>query len=717
MWLALLALNASAADADRWLERRRSPKVKAYWGEQSAAARDWVGDEAVAQTAAWLQAWTEAQRPEPVLRDRRGGTTLWQVSRPIPGADDDFRVSAWESELWVQRAGEDFPGTLLPEEVDRSRHLCQAVLDPTGTAAFVGRRQAYDPEICGDKPTGCKVDLECEVDRVALDGDFDTRRVGSFVAAQFSGGPDGERALLVERKGRRSEVSLLDTDGSRTPLWTGRRWISVRWLEDDLVLGWSSSTAKGRRRSFRVWLGPPDDLEPFGRWPRWGPLWSGSVVGVHEDTVLATTDDRTDAPELVMLADDEFRATTVIADRIGMAMGPSRLHQGDLYTTWFRDGLATYERMDLEGTHQEVLDVGLATWARSYRAWDPTMTVLAGTPTAQRIYHVEDGELTLLLEQDLVPGVVFESVLATSEDGTEVPVSLLRPADLEPDGQAPVWLHAYGGFSNSVSPPYLSAQNALWLAAGGVVAVVHARGGVERGEPWHEQAILENLDRTYEDVEAAARWFVDEGFSDEGRIVLTGASNGGLTATATMVRDPDLFGALIPSAGVYDLVHGPRFGRWWPKEYGRRGKEEQMATRRRLSPVDARPPRVPAMLITTGERDPVVDPSHSYKLAKAWSELDGGPVLLHVTPYGSHGGKPTGKRVHDRSSSREASALELAFALKALGVALPPLPGTEPEPDAPVDEEADGPVEDDEAPVDDGVPDEDEAPADPVEED
>jgi len=671
MWLVLMAFTATAAEPDRWLERRKSPKVEAFWTERSETARQWIGEEAIDEVQTWLKAWGDAQQPPPTLSDRRGGTALWRVSRPITDAADDYRISAWQTDLYVQREDQAAPGTLLPESADHSRSVCQASLDPTGTVAFVGRRQAYSPEICGKRrKTGCKKDLECEVDRVTLDG-FETRRVGSFKRSRFSGGPDGQRALLVERVGRRAHLKMLDPSGATQTLMKSRRWITVRWLEEDVVVGWSTSTAKGKRRAFRVWLGPPDELEPFGKWPRWGPLWSGSVVGVHRDEVLARTDDVTEGAEVVRLADDAFDARTVVAHRTGMMMGPSRVHDDHLYTTFVRDGVATMDRMSIDGTTRKTLDLGPATQLYTLRAWDDQMTIYRRTPVERQMYDVVDGAITpheVVVEH---PGLVYQSSLANSVDGTEVAVSWLRRDDLEQDGEAPVWIYAYGGFSNSVGPPYVSASRALWLEAGGIVAVVHARGGRERGEPWHEDAILENLDRTYEDVEAAANFFVDQGWSARGRILLSGGSNGGLTAAATMVRDPGLFGALIPSSGVFDLVRGPKFGRWWPKEYGKRRKEEDLAFRTRLSPVHASPPTVPAMLVLTGERDPVVDPSHSYKLVNAWEEIEGGPTLLHVTPYGSHGAKPTGGRIHDRGSSREASALELAFALKAMGMAVP----------------------------------------------
>lgn len=293
-----------------------------------------------------------------------------------------------------------------------------------------------------------------------------------------------------------------------------------------------------------------------------------------------------------------------------------------------------------------------------------------------------DGGYTEMTSSRRAP-VVFESVLATSADGTSIPVSWARSPKLNLDANAPVWLRAYGGFGQSQSLRVGAAEE-IWLAAGGVLAVVHARGGAERGEEWHEQAMGENLGRTFEDVIAAAQWFVDAGWSRHGRIAVSGTSNGGLTAMASVAERPDLFGAGVSHSGVHDLVGGRSLeGGWWPAEYGRPGNADERRVMERYSPVARSPKSLPPILITTGREDPTVPPMHSHRLMNAWEGVAGGPVLIRVYPWTSHSmhlGRKAREEVSAEISLRDrdrAAAEELEFLLRSFDMKVLNLAGVE----------------------------------------
>jgi prolyl oligopeptidase len=125
-------------------------------------------------------------------------------------------------------------------------------------------------------------------------------------------------------------------------------------------------------------------------------------------------------------------------------------------------------------------------------------------------------------------------------------------------------------------------------------------------------------------------------------------------------------------------ARGPGFGRWWPAEYGRpRGRPAVQASLRALSPVHNLPAGpLPPLLITTGVEDDTVSPAHSYKLAAAWRDLPGGPVLLNVHPTRTH---PARRESRDLLSGTLPTrsltgARALAFALRAVGVTALPEP-------------------------------------------
>jgi len=70
--------------------------------------------------------------------------------------------------------------------------------------------------------------------------------------------------------------------------------------------------------------------------------------------------------------------------------------------------------------------------------------------------------------------------MATSRDGTKVPLTLVMRKGTRRDGANPVLLYGYGGYGISMAP-YFNERSRVWLDAGGVYAVANLRGGGELG--------------------------------------------------------------------------------------------------------------------------------------------------------------------------------------------------------------------------------------------
>ena len=78
---------------------------------------------------------------------------------------------------------------------------------------------------------------------------------------------------------------------------------------------------------------------------------------------------------------------------------------------------------------------------------------------------------------------------ATSKDGTQVPVNILRPASVNKPG--PLVLYGYGGYAINLTPRFRVANKSL-LEQGVTYAVANIRGGGEFGEAWHLAGNLTN---------------------------------------------------------------------------------------------------------------------------------------------------------------------------------------------------------------------------------
>src|SRR5437868_14315907 len=74
--------------------------------------------------------------------------------------------------------------------------------------------------------------------------------------------------------------------------------------------------------------------------------------------------------------------------------------------------------------------------------------------------------------------------MATSKDGTKVPVNIVMKKGTKLDGSNPVLLTGYGGYGISMQP-YFSQRRRVCLDAGGIFAVANGRAGGEFGEARH----------------------------------------------------------------------------------------------------------------------------------------------------------------------------------------------------------------------------------------
>ena len=255
------------------------------------------------------------------------------------------------------------------------------------------------------------------------------------------------------------------------------------------------------------------------------------------------------------------------------------------------------------------------------------------------------GDAALVTEQHFVP----------STDGAQVPVFVVRRADVKADGAAAAWLYGYGGFNIPITP-ICKTEWLVWLERGGVLAVANLRGGGEYGQAWHDAGRLANKQQVFDDAIAVAEWLQDEGWAGLGKVAIHGRSNGGLLAAACLTQRPDLFGAAVPEVGVLDMLRFEAFtiGWAWASDYGSVADEAQFRTLLAYSPLQRIVPgtEYPPTLITTGDHDDRVVPGHSFKFAAALQAAQGGdaPILIRVETSAGHGvGKPTDKLIEERA--------------------------------------------------------------------
>ncbi|HZI43247.1 MAG TPA: prolyl oligopeptidase family serine peptidase, partial [Gemmatimonadaceae bacterium] len=261
------------------------------------------------------------------------------------------------------------------------------------------------------------------------------------------------------------------------------------------------------------------------------------------------------------------------------------------------------------------------------------------------------------------------AVFATSKDGTRVPVFVTMKKGLALDGNNPAMLYGYGGFDIATTPGFRPDVLA-WLEQGGIWATASMRGGSEYGEAWHKAGMFERKQNVFDDFIAAAEFLVKQGYSSPSKLGIMGGSNGGLLVGAVEEQRPELFAVALPAVGVMDMLRYHKFtgGGAWATEYGSADDSTQFQYLVKYSPVHNVKPGTcyPATLITTADHDDRVVPSHSFKFAAMMQAAQGcaKPVLIRVETQGSHGYRPTDKRIAELADEWAFTAANTGVTMK-----------------------------------------------------
>ncbi len=264
-------------------------------------------------------------------------------------------------------------------------------------------------------------------------------------------------------------------------------------------------------------------------------------------------------------------------------------------------------------------------------------------------------------------GYETRQVFIRSKDGTRVPIFLTHKRGLKLDGSNPTLLYGYGGFNISLTPGF-RVDDLVWMEMGGVYAMANLRGGGEYGSDWHLAGTMAKKQNVFDDFIACAEWLIAEKYTSPAKLAIKGGSNGGLLVGACMTQRPELFGAVLPSVGVLDMLRFHKFtiGWAWTSDYGSSEKEAEFKTLHAYSPLHRLRPgvRYPATMITTADHDDRVVPAHSFKFAaalQACQAKDGPPVLIRIETKAGHGGTALSKVI-------EETADEWGFLLRVLGM-------------------------------------------------
>ena len=176
----------------------------------------------------------------------------------------------------------------------------------------------------------------------------------------------------------------------------------------------------------------------------------------------------------------------------------------------------------------------------------------------------------------------------------------------------------------------------FWIESGGLVAVVNTRGGGEFGASWQENGKLCKKQNSIDDFISAAEWLVDKGMTSPQRLGAYGESAGGILVGAAVTQRPFLFSAGAADAGLFDMIryYYTAAASFYAPEFGDPNKLDEFRCLLRYSPYHRvrKGINYPAILLSTGDLDDRVHPSHSKKMVAAIraSSASNSPALLRI---------------------------------------------------------------------------------------
>lgn len=279
---------------------------------------------------------------------------------------------------------------------------------------------------------------------------------------------------------------------------------------------------------------------------------------------------------------------------------------------------------------------------------DLTFATVDGMLTPTALYAVRTSAKPVVIQRqparfDASKFAVVQR-FARSKDGTRVPYFLVT--NRASKGPVPALIHAYGGFRNAQTPTYLTEQPyragplaLFWVEQGNAFVLANIRGGGEYGPRWHQDALREKRQNSFDDLHAVAEDLVRTGIGTKGKIAISGRSNGGVLVGAAMTQRPDLYGAVIAGSPLFDMQRYSHLsaGASWMDEYGNPDVPADWAFISKYSPYQNVKPGVkyPPLFIYGSTKDDRVHPGHARKMAARLKGY-GNTVYFHEYLEGGH---------------------------------------------------------------------------------
>jgi dipeptidyl aminopeptidase/acylaminoacyl peptidase len=197
-------------------------------------------------------------------------------------------------------------------------------------------------------------------------------------------------------------------------------------------------------------------------------------------------------------------------------------------------------------------------------AKEERMIVVVRSTSSRRYFLFDRARRTHTLLSEVVPAslqralVPIEPVVLAASDGMELRGYLALPQGVAPKNLPLVLLVHGGPWQRSAWGDPLSSDDAMLMQflanRGYAVLEIDFRGSTGYGQRLLYAAVGEFAGRMQEDLHDAARWAIDRGIADAGRVALFGWSYGGYATMTGLTRTPQEFACGVSLNGPTDLA-------------------------------------------------------------------------------------------------------------------------------------------------------------------
>lgn len=587
---------------------------------------------------------------------------------PLGNVREGYLYNFWQDETHVRGIWRRSPLA----DYARGAPAWETILDVDALAAAENANWVYKGVDCLERSTRCMVQLSDGGRDASTYREFDIA-IRSFVDGGF---------VVPEAK---SSTTWLDADtllvgtdwGEGSMTESGYAFIQKRWRRGT-PLASAEQVFSGERTDVAVWAGLLEDVDGARV-----PLLIHSITFFESSYFLlnGATPQRVTLPQkatiqglfhgnLVFTLEEAWRGlpqgalvaypladATVEAPRAQVLFAPSARQsiEGVQIT---RDAIlvAGYEnvrgrilRIALDNGQWRTTQIDLPTtgsinFAGSSPTESAAFAVYDDFTTPTTLYALENRATTARAIRSLPAQFdgerfVTEQFEATSRDGTRVPYFVVRPRDMQLNGENPTLLEAYGGFQVSETPAYSPSIGKLWLERGGVYVLANIRGGGEFGPAWHQAGLRTRRQVIYDDFYAIEQDLVARRITSPRRLGIRGGSNGGLLMGVMLNQHPEMIRAAVVQVPLLDMLRYDQLlaGASWVDEYGSPSNPEERAFLETISPYQnlRRRDDFPLPFVLTSTKDDRVHPGHARKYVARMTEL-GMPVLYYENIDGGH---------------------------------------------------------------------------------